>query len=225
MLHDVFTTGAVAMNGIGSLVIGTLLALALGACCAGIHMYHNTTSKQFAITLALLPVIVAMVILTVNGNLGTGVAVAGAFSLVRFRSVPGNAKDICSIFLAMAVGLAVGTGYFLVACLLVASVGIMNLVYENSTWGESKKAERELRITIPETLDYTGLFDDLWQAYTLSARLIQVKTTNLGSLYQLTYHIVLADREKEKEFLDKIRCRNGNLNLICGKVSTAKDSL
>lgn len=225
MLAELLTTGAIEMTGLAGLLFGTITALVLGMACALIHMYHNAASKQFAITLALLPVIVAMVILTVNGNLGTGVAVAGAFSLVRFRSVPGNAKDICSIFLAMAVGLAVGTGYLLVAGVLVLSVGLMNMLYENSSFGEGKQEEKELRITIPETLDYTGLFDDLFRRYTCSSKLVRVKTTNLGSLYQLTYHIVLTDTGKEKEFLDNIRCRNGNLDIICGKVSTVKDSL
>lgn len=225
MLPDLLRTGVVEMTGVGGVLIGTVAALLLGMVCALIHLYHNAASKQFAITLALLPVIVETVILTVNGNLGTGVAVAGAFSLVRFRSVPGNAKDICSIFLAMAVGLAVGTGYLLVGGLLVFSVGLMNLLYENSSFGESRQEEKELRVTIPETLDYTGVFDDLFARYTRRAKLVRVKTTNLGSLYQLTYHIVLTDSGKEKEFLDNIRCRNGNLDIICGKVSTVKDSL
>lgn len=225
MLCEIFAAGTIAMTDSAGILIGIAAALLLGMVCALIHQYHNPCSKEFAVTLALLPVIVAIVILTVNGNLGTGVAVAGAFSLVRFRSVPGNAKDICSIFLAMAVGLAVGTGYLLVGGMLVLSVGLMNMLYENSSFGENKQEEKELRIIIPETLDYSGLFDDLFHRYTRSSKLIRVKTTNLGSLYQLTYHIVLTEKEREKEFLDHIRCRNGNLDIICGKISTVKDSL
>lgn len=225
MFLDGLTIGGSGTMTMSGFLLCTLCSLLLGAVCAGIHLYRHSSSKQFAVTLALLPVIVQMVIFTVNGNLGTGVAVAGAFSLVRFRSVPGDAKDICSIFLSMAVGLATGTGYLWVACILVAAVGGMNLLYHGISFGESKKAERELRVTIPENLDYTGLFDDLLAQYTLSHELVRVKTTNLGSLYQLTYHIVLANIQKEKEFLDQIRCRNGNLDLVCGKVSTIKDSL
>ncbi|MPM34680.1 hypothetical protein SDC9_81267 [bioreactor metagenome] len=224
MLDSVFTTtiGAVSVS---SLLAATAVSLVLGTVAAVVHRFRNTVSKQFSITLALLPVIVQIVILLVNGNLGTGVAIAGAFSLVRFRSVPGTARDICSIFLAMVIGLAAGTGYLAVAALLVLVVGGMSLIFTVSPFGESKGGEKELKITIPENLDYTGAFDDLFTRYTHSARLDRVRTTNMGSLYQLTYRIALKDASEEKNLLDDLRCRNGNLEISCGKVSTAPDSL
>ncbi len=224
MLDSVFTTtiGTVSLI---SLLAATAVSLLLGTAAALVHRFRNTVSKQFSITLALLPVIVQTVILLVNGNLGTGVAIAGAFSLVRFRSVPGTARDISGIFLAMVIGLATGTGYLAVAALLVAVVGGMSLLFTVSSFGESKSGEKELKITIPESLDYTGIFDDLFTRYTRLARLDRARTTNMGSLYQLTYRIILKDASEEKSLLDDLRCRNGNLEISCGKVSAAPDSL
>ena len=200
-------------------------SLLLGAVIALVYMYRNTVSKDFAVTLALLPVIVQVIITLVNGNLGTGIAVAGAFSLVRFRSVPGSGKDIGSVFLAMAVGLATGTGYLAIAAILTGVVGLMTFLYSNTAFGESKNADKELIVTIPESLDFSGIFDDLFQEYTSHSELVRVKTSNLGSLYRLTYHVTLKDQEREKAFLDELRCRNGNLDIVCGRRSTMKTEL
>jgi len=224
VLESIFTT-TIGTVSVPFLLMSTAASLVLGTIAAMIHRFRNTASKQFIITLALLPVIVQIVILLVNGNLGTGVAVAGTFSLVRFRSMPGTARDICSIFLAMAIGLATGTGYLAVAVLLVLVVGGMSLLFTVSPFGESKAGEKELKVSIPESLDYTGAFDDLFKRYTTSARLDRVRTTNMGSLYQLTYRIVLKDTSEEKKLLDDMRCRNGNLEISCGKVSFVPDSL
>ncbi|MPM64030.1 hypothetical protein SDC9_110916 [bioreactor metagenome] len=174
--------------------------------------------------LALLPFLVQVVILLVNGNLGAGVAVAGAFSLVRFRSAPGTARDITAIFLAMTVGLACGMGYLALgafAAVIVCAVTLIAKVLSPAV-GE---ADRDLKITIPESLDYSGLFDDLMDQYTNASALINVKTTNLGSLYCLHYHIQLKDTASEKELIDHLRCRNGNLDISCGRIPTAKDIL
>jgi len=206
-------------------LICTAASLALGAVISGIYMFRNSVSKQFAITLALLPVIVQVIITMVGGNLGTGVAVAGAFSLVRFRSVPGDGKDISSVFLAMAVGLATGTGYVGIAAILTVIVGLMSVLYTATGFGESKIADKELVVTIPENLDYTGIFDDLFGEYTSNTELVRVKTSNMGSLYKLTYHVTLKDQTREKAFLDDLRCRNGNLDIVCGKRSTVKTEL
>ena len=205
--------------------ICTASSLLLGLISAWAHIYRNPSSKQFAITLALLPVIVQVIITMVGGNLGTGVAVAGAFSLVRFRSVPGNGKDICGVFLAMAVGLATGTGYIAIAAILTLVVALMSFLYTITPFGEPKYAERELMVTIPESLDYSGIFDDLFTKYTNQCELIRVKTSNMGSLYKLTYHLMIKDQSQEKAFLDELRCRNGNLDIICGKRSTEKTEL
>lgn len=200
-------------------------SLVLGAVIAWIHSLYNTSSKGLIMTIALLPAIVQMVIMLVNGNLGTGVAVMGAFSLVRFRSVPGNAKEINSIFLAMAVGLATGTGYLIAAVLFVVIIGSVSILYNVTSFGEPKHKEKDLKITIPEGLDYTGIFDDLFQQYTAKQELVQVKTVNMGSLFKLNYRIRLKDPVEEKEFIDKLRCRNGNLEIVCGKVSFGSEEL
>ena len=166
-----------------------------------------------------------MVILLVNGNLGAGVAVAGTFSLVRFRSAPGTAKEICGIFLAMAVGLATGMGYLILAIAFTVLLCAVCLLYTVTHFGESKKTEKALKVTIPEELDYTGAFDDLFQKYTLYWSLVQVKTTNMGSLYKLEYRILLRDPAQEKQFLDDLRCRNGNLEIVCGRIPVALEEL
>ena len=203
----------------------TLCSLALGAVIAAAHAFRNTTTKGFLTTLALLPAIVQMVIMLVNGNLGTGVAVMGAFSLIRFRSVPGTAREICSIFLSMAVGLATGMGYLAAAALFVLVIGGASILYTCLRFGEQKQLEKELKITIPETLDYTDLFDDLFARYTAHWKLEQVKTTNMGSLYRLDYRIELRDPAQEKAFLDELRCRNGNLEIVCGRLPLLTEEL
>ena len=153
----------------------------------------------------------------VNGNVGTGVAVMGAFSLVRFRSVPGNAKDICSIFLAMAVGLATGTMHLILASLAVIVVCALNIVFTLIPENNASGTEKELTVLIPESLDYASVFDDIFENYTTQNELTQVKTVNMGSLYKLKYTIKLKDKTKEKEMLDEIRVRNGNLEVICSR--------
>ncbi len=207
------------------LLVCTLASLLLGIGVASIYMYRNVYSKNFVVTLALLPAIVQIVIMIVNGNLGTGVAVMGAFSLVRFRSIPGSAKEIGSIFLAMAVGLATGMGYVTTAFVFLLIVGMMTMILYSVRFGEQDTYDKELKVTIPENLDYAGLFDDLFEKYTKGAELIRVKTTNMGSLYELHYNIILRGSTIEKNFLDELRCRNGNLNIVCGRVRANRDEL
>lgn len=156
-----------------------------------------------------------MIILMVNGNLGAGVAVAGTFSLVRFRSVPGTAKEICAIFIAMAAGLAVGMGYLIVAVLFTLILALAEMFYNTKKMQEFCGAtqERQLRITIPEDLDYTEIFDDIFQKYLKSFELAEVKTTNMGSLFRLTYQVVVKEGVAEKKMMDAIRVRNGNLEI------------
>ena len=171
-------------------------------------------------TVSALPFIVQTVIMLVNGNVGTGVAVMGAFSLVRFRSVPGNAKDICSIFLAMAVGLAMGTSHLLLAVLMTAVVCVLNIVYTLLP-DSAESGEKELTVVIPESLDYAQVFDDILSKYTSGSELMSVKTINMGSLYKLRYSVRLKDKTLEKQMLDEIRTRNGNLEVICSRAKTA----
>lgn len=212
-----------------NLTVTTLICLAcaliLGLIIAFIYMYKSTYSKSFVITLALLPAMVQTVILLVNGNLGVGVAVMGAFSLVRFRSIPGSASEITAIFFAMAVGLACGMGYVVYGALLTLIIGAVIILYNTVRFGEGKVSARNLKIIIPESLDYADIFDDIFEAYTKKANLERVRTTNLGSLFELKYTVVLKDVKKEKEFIDKLRERNGNLNISCSRLSDAKDTL
>ena len=167
------------------------------------------------VTLAVLPATVAVVIMLVNGNLGAGVAVAGTFSLVRFRSTPGTAKEITAIFLAMAVGLACGMGYPGFAALFAVLMCAVSVFYALINFGGQPKGQlrRILRITVPENLDYPTAFDDLFEKYTSKLQLMEVKTTNLGSLNRLTYEVTLKTSGTEKEFIDELRCRNGNLEI------------
>lgn len=210
---------------IQSLLICIACSLILGAVIAWIHSRYNDSSKGFIMTLALLPAMVQMVIMLVNGNLGTGIAVMGAFSLVRFRSIPGSAKEISSIFLSMAVGLATGTGYITAAIIFVVIVGGVSILYNVTGFGEPGQKEKELRVTIPEGLNYTGIFNDLFEKYTTKYQLIRVKTANMGSLYKLEYRIALRDTQQEKEFIDDLRCRNGNLEITCGRISSGSEEL
>lgn len=176
-------------------------------------------------TLAILPAVVQAVIMLVNGNLGTGVAVMGAFGLVRFRSAPGNAREIGSVFLAMAIGLATSMGYLGIAVLLLLIIGAAILILTEIPFGSQSFSQKELKVTIPENLDYAGIFDDLFEKYTKSAELMKVRTTNMGSLYELCYRIELKKEEEEKAMLDDIRCRNGNLTIVCGRIAENREEL
>lgn len=229
MLHELFSSiyglSAATQFSVGGFFLSTVVSLVLGAGIAAAHGFRSRGSKSFAITLALLPCIVQMVIMLVNGNLGTGVAVMGAFSLVRFRSVPGTAKEITSIFLAMAVGLATGMGYLMVAVVCAAIVGGISMLITLLPIGKASQGERQLQITIPESLNYCEVFSDLFEKYTASCRLQQVKTTNMGSLFKLTYQIVLREEHREKEFIDELRCRNGNLEISCSQAPTSAEGL
>lgn len=200
--------------------ICTAVSLALGLGTALLCMYKSRYTQSFIITLAMLPAVVQVVIMLVNGNIGAGVAVAGTFSLVRFRSAPGTAREIGMIFLAMAIGLATGMGYVALAVFFFLVMAVFVLALTALHFGGGDEHERELKITIPENLDYDGLFDDLFEKYTRSARLERVKTTNMGTLYELHYRVVLKTGRIPKEFLDELRCRNGNLNIVCGRTAT-----
>ncbi len=203
------------------------VSLALGLMMAFVYMVRTRYTKSFVVTLALLPAVVCVVIMLVNGNVGTGVAVAGAFSLVRFRSVPGTAKEICALFLAMGAGLIAGMGYLGFAVLFTVVMCAMFLACSCLDLGARKNAAsyKALSITIPEDLDYTGVFDDIFRQYTSSYDLASVKTTNMGSMFRLTYHITLRDAAKEKEMIDKLRCRNGNLEISVSRQETAAAEL
>lgn len=201
-------------------IILVLATLVLGGILALIHTYKNDYTKSFIMTLAILPAVVAVVILMVNGNIGAGVAVAGAFSLVRFRSAPGTAREIGALFAAMGMGLIMGMGYIGYAALFTCLIGIAMLVYAGISAGDKKNIRKSLKIIIPENLNYTDVFDEVLSKYTKSYRLKQVKTSNMGSLFKLSYEIVLSDPSLEKEFLDDLRVRNGNLEISISEYQT-----
>ena len=205
---------------LSAFLICTAVSLALGLGSACLCMYKSKYSQSFALTLAMLPAIVQVIIMMVNGNIGTGVAVAGAFGLVRFRSAPGSAREIAMICLAMGIGLATGMGYVGLAILFFIIMAVFALVLITIHFGDGKAGERELKITIGENLNYEGLFDDLLDQYAKSWELIRVRTTNMGTLYELDYKIILKDARVPKEFLDELRIRNGNLNIVCGQPVT-----
>lgn len=205
-------------------LIAASTSLVLGAIISWTYRKTSGAGTSMGSALIFLPFLVQIVILLVNGNLGAGVAVAGAFSLIRFRSAPGSARDIVIIFLAMTAGLACGMGYLGIAVFSTAAVCPLSLLLSLTQPAETQ-THRELKITIPEDLDYTGLFDDLMRRYTAASTLMQVKTTNMGSLYSLVYRIQLKSCADEKEFLDQLRCRNGNLDIVCGRVPSMKETL
>lgn len=208
-----------------SVLICTLASLILGLGIALVYMSGGRYNKGFVTTLALLPMMVQIIIMLVNGNLGTGVAVAGAFSLIRFRSVPGSARDIGMILFSMAIGLATGMGYMFYATLFFLLVGAAFLLLSKSSFAQSSDLVKSLKISIPENLDYDGVFDEIFQRYTHSAELERVKTTNMGSLFELSYTIRLKQSASQKEFLDELRRRNGNLSIVCGRLSSNPDEL
>lgn len=192
-----------------SMVLGLIISLT--------YMSEKNCSKSFVTTLAIMPVLVEIVIMLVNGNLGAGVAVMGAFSLVRFRSVPGTSKEISFIFFAMAAGLAAGMGYIAFAFVVTLLVCLVFLILSKILFSESRECDRKLKITIPESLDYTHIFDDLFDKYTKTVNLEKIKTTNLGSMFELHYNITIKNPEEEKDFIDDLRCRNGNLTIILSR--------
>ena len=207
---------------LSAFLICTAASLVLGIGLAFVSQFRARSTQSFAVTLAILPAVVQIVIMLVNGNVGARVAVAGAFSLVRFRSAPGTAREIAVIFLAMAIGLATGMGYVVLAVLFFLVAGGLLLLLTLLNFGGSDPAERVLRITIPENLDYDGLFDDLFARYARSFTLEKVKTSNMGTLYELQYRIVLKDSRIPKAFFDELRCRNGNLNIVCSRESSGE---
>ena len=193
-----------------------MLAVVLGIGTAIVFSFKARNSASMALTLSIMPAAIAIVIMMVNGNVGAGVAVAGAFTLVRFRSVPGTAREIAAIFMDMAVGLACGMGHIWIAILFFVIMAVLVIALTLFGFGE-RSGNQQLKITIPENLDYNDLFDDLFKKYTSSWELVRVRTTNMGTLYELCYDVVLKDETKTKAFMDEIRCRNGNLNITLGR--------
>ena len=211
MLESIISSSSQATISLENCLICIGVAIVLGIVISFIHKITSKATPNFLITLSLLPVLVQVVILLVNGNLGTSLAVAGAFSLIRFRSMQGNSKELISIFWAMTVGLALGMGYVTLAIIITVIVGILMFIISKLLEGRKNSGVRKLKIVIPENLDYTEVFDDLLIKYTNKSELQKAKTTNMGSTYELVYSVNMKNNVKEKEFLDEIRVRNGNM--------------
>ena len=227
IFKGVFDSDLTTVIPVGRFMLCLVCSLVLGLVMALCYMYRTRYTKSFVVTLSLLPAVVCIVIMMVNGNVGTGVAVAGTFSLVRFRSVPGTAKEICALFLAMGSGLIAGMGYLAFAALFTVIMCLMFILYNRLDLGSKKNSDtyKTINITIPEDLDYSGVFDEVFKEYTDSYDLSKVKTTNMGSMFKLTYNIALRDVTREKEMIDKLRCRNGNLEITVSKQETAVTEL
>lgn len=227
LFNGLFDTDMTVVISVTDFLICLACSLANGLILAYAYMYRTQYTRSFVVTLALLPAVVCVVIMMVNGNVGTGVAVAGAFSLVRFRSVPGTAKEIGILFLAMGAGLIAGMGYLGFAFLFTLVLCTATMLYSRLDFGAKRNAAiyKTLHITIPEDLDYAGVFEELFPAYATSWELINVKTTNMGSLFKLTYNITLRSPGIEKEMIDKLRCRNGNLEISLSRQETLPTGL
>lgn len=222
MLTSIFHAGSFSLSSVAvalgaAIILGILIALTFRALCA--------ESSSFTLCLAVLPLLVTLVIMIVNGNLGTSVAVLGAFGLIRFRSAPGSGREILFVFFSMAIGLALGMGFIALAVIGFVLVVLTLAAVSVSGLGSILSREQELRITIPEDLNYNGLFDDLFSSYAKKTELRRVKTVNMGTMYELCYRVVLKKSDKEKEFLDALRCRNGNLTIKLGMVQREKNEL
>ena len=211
----------------GTYALLLFTALAAGLVIAWTFTYRAEHSKSFTIMLSMLPGIACTIVLMVSGSLGASVAVAGTFSLVRFRSAPGTAQEIGALLMATAAGLACGMGWPVLAGAFTVALCLMYLVLMSTRFGDPRHPalEKTLQITVPEDLEYAGVFEDVFAQYTASARLTKVKTTNLGSLNRLTYEITLRDTENTKAFIDALRCRNGNLEISLGERTGEQDRL
>lgn len=217
LFRGLFDTEFVSVIGVGEFLLCLFVSLFIGAIMGACYTYRTQYTKTFLVTLILLPAAVCAVIMMVNGNIGAGLAVAGSFALVRFRSLPGTAKEVSGVFLCVSIGLACGMGYVGVAVLFFVMMSIFIIILEKSNFGHGSLAQRHLKITIPEDLDYDELFDDLLEKYTVRWELIRVHTTNMGTLYELTYEVLMRRQSQSREFIDALRCRNGNLSISLGR--------
>ena len=226
MLTSILDTTTTTSLSYMDMAVCTVVSLVLGLVISLCYMYcSEKKSKSFVVTLAALPILVQAVIMLVNGNLGTGVAIMGAFSLIRFRSVAGSAREIGAVFFAMTVGLATGMGYVGFAVIVTAVVALLFIVLTKLDFGGSKTTDKHLKITIPENLNYSGMFDDLFSEYLSDYSLDKVKTTSLGSMFEVSYLIKFKNDLSEKDFIDAIRVRNGNLPIVCARVSAGNEEL
>ena len=222
MFNTIFDNTATGLS-VDTVLICAVVALVLGVVIAFTHLKTSRTTKGFAITLATLPLLVMAVMIMINGNLGTSIAILGAFSLIRFRSIQGDAKELLSVFFVMMVGLALGMGHVLFAVVITAIAVAAIVVFSKTSFLEPNTYNRSLKIVIPEDLDYDEVFDDVFAKYAKKAELVKTKTMNMGSLYKLTYNVTLKKGVKEKAFLDEIRVKNCNLKVLLSQPELEKE--
>ena len=222
LFYDIFTDTAVDP---AMMLLAIGVSLLLGLVVAKVYQFKTVYSKSFVMSLALLPTLIAIVIFLVNGSLGAGVAVMGAFSLIRFRSAPGGAKELVSIFLVMTIGIAIGMGYLVFATVFTLIMSLVMLLLEVVNFGQMKHSMRQLTIVIPESLDYESIFDDIFNKAANHVELANVKTSDMGSLFKLKYIIQLNGRMTEKELIDALRTRNGNLEIAISRYITKENEL
>ena len=222
MFNTIFNNTATGLD-VSTVLICAAAALVLGIIVAFTHMKTSRTTKGFAITLATLPLLVMAVMIMINGNLGTSIAILGAFSLIRFRSIQGDAKELLSVFFVMMIGLALGMGHVLFAIVITAIAVAAILFFSYTHFLEPNTYNRSLKVVIPEDLDYDEVFDEIFKKYTKKAELVRTKTMNMGSLYKLTYDVTLKKGVKEKEFLDEIRVKNCNLKVLLSQPEMEKE--
>ena len=222
LFNDVFTGTTInPASMFGAIGVGLVLGLIL----AKVYQYKTVYSKSFMMTLVMLPTLIAIVIFLVNGSLGAGVAVMGAFSLIRFRSAPGGAKELLAIFLAMTIGIAVGMGYLVFASVFTMIMSVVMLLLETVNFGQMKHSMRQVTVVIPESLDYETVFDDIFQKATNYVELANVKTSDMGSLFKIKYIVQLNGTMTEKELVDALRTRNGNLEIAISRYVTKENEL
>ena len=213
MLDSVFSNTTSSVD-ISNILLSLLTSIVLGLMIAFTHKLTSKYNKNYLTTIALLPLLITTIIIMVNGNLGTSVAVLGTFGFVRFRSVPGTSKEILSVLFSKTIGLVVGMGNLIFVSIVTVISCLFIIIYHKLTIFDENKYEKILRISIPENLDYTEVFDDIFKVYAKDAKLISVKTTNMGSIFDLKYRIILNKDIDEKEFMDELRIKNGNLKII-----------
>ena len=222
LFYDIFTDTAVDP---AMMLLAIGVSLLLGLVVAKVYQFKTVYSKSFVMSLALLPTLIAIVIFLVNGSLGAGVAVMGAFSLIRFRSAPGGAKELVSIFLVMTIGIAIGMGYLVFATVFTLIMSLAMLLLEVVNFGQMKHSMRQLTIVIPESLDYESIFDDIFNKAANHVELANVKTSDMGSLFKIKYLIQLNGQMTEKELIDALRTRNGNLEIAISRYITKENEL
>ena len=213
MLKSIFQESVSSNISLASILICSIVSLILGVAISYTHKKTSRYSKNFLITLSILPVLVQSVMIMVNGNLGTSVAILGAFGLVRFRSMPGTSKEILSVFFAMAIGLATGMGHIVFSIIITILVILAMIIFSKTSIFNQDESERILKITVPDNMDYNHMFDDIFKKYLKHFKVGNIKTVNMGSLFEITYEIKFNEQLNDKDFIDELRVKNGNLKI------------